>query len=316
MVKASVIIVNYKADKFIGKCLESVAKNRYKYFETIVIDNNKINVGSCEARNQGARKARGKYLIFFDCDTEIDKNCIGEYVKAFEKYPDVGAMHGKSLNMEYRDKFDSTGELFDKFGFLSDRAGFVHDRGQFDYIANIASGKACSYAIRSDLFKKLGGYDKDFFFFVEEPDFDMRVWMSGYRVIFLPSAVIWHAFGTKLKAKDYYSRYLVRYYGARNYILMLLKNFSGGRLLKVLPFMTMSLLSLSLLFIVRGKFSDGYYMIKGIFWNVFNFGKMLKKRAVVQKMRKVNDGDLNFLFVKKPFGHYKRKIKSYYESLL
>lgn len=334
MVKASVIIVSYNAEKFIGKCLKSVEKSRFKDFEVIVVDNgskdgsakiiskychyfvrNDTNLGSCEARNQGARVARGKYLIFFDCDTEVDINCISEYVKAFEKYPDVGAMHGKSLNMEFRDKFDSTGELFDQFGFLSDRAGGVKDRGQFDFVADIASGKACSYAIRADLFKKIGRYDKDFFFFVEEPDLDMRVWLLGKRVIFLPSAVCWHAFNTRFKnSLNYYSRYLVRYYGPRNYILMLLKNFSWGRLLRMLPLQILALLSLAVLFIIRGKFKDGYYILRGISWNLTNWSYLMKKRAVVQRMRMVDDNNLDFLFKKGSMSAYFSKIKSYLKA--
>lgn len=346
MTEASVIIVSYNAQKFIGTCLSSVFKSNYKNFEVIVVENgskerskikdqiskirskiknnnqlifiqNSTNLGSCEARNQGARRARGKYLIFLDCDVEIDKNLIGEYVKAFERYPKVGAMHGKSLNMEFRDKFDSAGELFDSFGFLADRAGGVKDCGQFDYVANIASGKACSYAIRRDLFNKLGGYDKDFFFFVEEPDLDMRVWLSGNRVIFLPSAVCWHAFNTRFKnSLNYYSRYLVRYYGPRNYILMLLKNFSWGRLLKMLPLTVGSLLGLVFLFIITGRFRDGYYILKGIGWNLTNWSNLMKKRAKVQKMRAVKDRDLDFLFEKRPIGHYIKKARSYFGNTL
>lgn len=309
MIKVSVIIVNYKAEKFIDKCIDSVKKSSFRDFELIVIDNNKINLGSCEARNLGARKAWGKYLIFLDCDTEINKNCISEYIKAFEKDRTIGAIHGKLLKLDDKKTFDSSGELFDSFGFLV-------DRGKDDSEAPIASGKAASYAIRADLFRKVGGYDKDFFFFVEEPDLDMRVWHLGFKVIFLPSAICYHAYGTLLKdSKNYYSKYLVRYYGTRNYILMLLKNFSGVRLLKMLTLQVSALFSLALLFIIMGKFKDGYYMLKGIFWNLFNLKIILKKRSEVQRMRKISDKELDFLFIKRPVGHYIKKVKSYLGSL-
>jgi GT2 family glycosyltransferase len=335
----SVIIVSYNAEKFIKKCLESVFASRYGNFEVIVVENgiesqklkfkrqkcnlklkiikNKTNLGSCEARNQGAEKAKGNYLIFFDCDTEVDPNCISEYVAAFERDKTIGAMHGKLLKTDKRNFFDSTGEYFDSFGILNDRAGYVKDIGQFNEIVPIASGKAASYAIRRDLFGKIGGYDKDFFFFLEEPDLDMRVWLMGKRVVFLPKAVCYHAYGTKFKDhKNYYSRYLVRYYGPRNYILMLLKNFSWGRLLRILPFHLMAVFSLAFLFLLRGKFKDGFYILKGIFWNLFNVRIVLKKRAWVQKMRVVDDFDLDFLFEKRPVRVYFEKAKSYVGSKL
>ena len=170
----------------------------------IVLIKNKTNLGSCRARNQGVKASNGKILIFLDCDVKAHFKMVTEYVKTFEKYPDVGSIHGKLLKMDDRKSFDSSGELFDGFGFLA-------DRGKEDSFGSIASGKAASYAIRADLFKKLGGYDDDFFFFVEEPDLDMRVWHSGKKVMFLPTAIAYHAFGTSLKdTKNYYSRYLVR----------------------------------------------------------------------------------------------------------
>lgn len=350
MVKASVIIVNYNnnSETFISKCLDSVSKSKYKSFELIIVENgskresikiiekycqkitlldgllkpkiirNSRNLGSAKARNQGADLARGKYLIFLDDDVEIKSDLISEYVLAFEKYPDVGGIHGKSLNAEFRDRFDSAGDFFDGFGLLTNRAGGAKDIGQFDKVTDIASGKACSCAYRRDIFEKVGGFDPDFFFLVEDTDLDMRVWHFGYRVIFLPKAVSWHAFNTRFKnSLNYYSRYLVRYYGARNYILMHLKNLSGGRLLKVLPLHIFALTSMAFLFIITGRFKDGYYMIKGILWNIKNFPYVLKKRNFVQrKLRKAKDSELDFLFVRpRLVMHYLQKTKSYLKSI-
>ncbi len=79
----------------------------------------------------------------------------------------------------------------------------------------------------------------------------------------------------------------------------------------MLPLQVLALLSLAFLFAIRGKFRDGYYMIKGIFWNLFNLPEILNKREGSQKMRKVDDRELDFLFERRPVGHYVKKVKSY-----
>lgn len=337
---ASVIIVSYNSENFIGDCLKSVFKSDFKNFEVVVVENgssdkslkilkklekkfplrvikNSTNLGSCRARNIGVKNSNGKYLIFLDSDVKVDHKLISEYVALFGKDKSVGSIHGKSLNAEYRNRFDSAGELFDSFGLLCDRAGGAVDRGQFNTVVNIASGKACSFACRRDLFQKLGGYDEDFFFFVEEPDLDLRVWASGKRVVYLPTAVCWHAYGTSFKDDSkYYSRYLVRYYGARNYLLMNIKNWGLKRLFIILPLNLTALYLMSLLFLLKGKFLDWAYMQKGIFWNFINILLILKKRSAVQEMRKVDDSELPDLFVKRPPSHYFAKAMSYLGSRL
>lgn len=341
MISASVIIVSYNAEKFIADCLRSVFNSHNKNFEVVVVENgssdrslkilenlqkkfsfklikNSLNLGSCRARNQGVKASSGEYIIFLDDDVVVDKNLIGKYVAAFEKDRTIGSIHGKSLNLERKGNFDSAGELFDSFGFLQDRAGGAKDNGQFDCISPIVSGKACSCAYRRNIFEKIGGFDEDFFFLVEEPDLDMRVWLSGYKVIFLPKAVCWHAFNTSFKNRiKYYSNYLVRYYGARNYLLMHLKNWEWRTILKILPMHLLSFLGLSITFLIKGQFREAYYILKGLSWNFLNGQKVLAKRRIIQKkIRKIKDKDLGFLFTeRRPITYYFLKLKSYVSKI-
>ena len=108
MPKISVIIPVYNTEKYIEKCLESLAKQTMQDFEVIIVndgstDNSKKvikdymknsnldirylekeNGGLASARNYGVERALGKYISFLDSDDYLDKDLY----KNLEKYMD------------------------------------------------------------------------------------------------------------------------------------------------------------------------------------------------------------------------------------
>lgn len=109
----SVIIPVYNSSKYLYKCLDSVAKQTFKDFEVIVIDDgstddssdiiNKFvnkydnfifkkqeNKGAAIARNMGIDIARGKFISFIDSDDFVEKDFLEVmYNKAIENNSDV-----------------------------------------------------------------------------------------------------------------------------------------------------------------------------------------------------------------------------------
>ena len=108
MPKMSVIIPVYNTEKYIEKCLESLAGQTMQDFEVIIVndgstDNSKKvikdymknsnldirylekeNGGLASARNYGVERALGKYISFLDSDDYLDKDLY----KNLEKYMD------------------------------------------------------------------------------------------------------------------------------------------------------------------------------------------------------------------------------------
>lgn len=334
----SIIIVNHNGFAFVDECLRSVLMSLYDNFEVIFVDNgstdgsleyvkdtfgdthrirfveNQRSLGPAVGRNEGAKVSRGKYLIFLDNDTRVDTQWIGELVKVLENDNSIGAAQAKLLRMGIDNLYDCAGDYLGPLGFLIERSRGAKDAGQFDFIADILSAKSAASIIRKGLFEKIGGFDKDFYMYLEETDLSWRVWLSGFRVVFIPQAVVYHAFNTPKKDfKRYYPKHIVRYYGCRNYITTVIKNLQFKSLVKVLPLHICSWLSIALLFLLKGRAEDSFYIIKGIFWNILNFDIVLRKhRLNNSRIRKVDDTViLNKVMSKESVHEYLRKAAIY-----
>lgn len=137
MPKISVIIPVYNTEKYIEKCLESLAKQEMQDFEVIVVNDgstdnsenviknymqsSKLNIkylekengGLASARNYGVEKASGKYISFLDSDDYLDKNLFSELEKYIDKDIDLIKFKMKTVDEKGRliEKLD--GPVFD-----------------------------------------------------------------------------------------------------------------------------------------------------------------------------------------------------------
>ncbi|MFC1753742.1 glycosyltransferase family 2 protein [Thermoproteota archaeon] len=333
----SIVIINYNGKVFLHRCIDSVLQSKFKNFEIIFVDNNSSdgsadylknnfqddriaihkadkNYGVPGGRNIGFLESRGEFVVFLDNDTEVDKDWLGQLLEVFQSDEKIAVAQCKLLNFEERNRFDHAGDYLTPFGFLCERSKQGLDRGQFDNVDEIFSSKGAAMMVRSSIFRGIGMFDSSYFMYLEETDFCMRVWLAGYKVVFVPKSIVWHAYGTSLKdVNQYYSTYVVRFYGSRNYISTLIKNLSLKNLVVILPFHLLGWLVLSLLFLFKGKFKDSYWILKGIAWNIINLVPLLKKRVSVQRnTRKVKDSAFfKKVIVSRGISFYLKKASCY-----
>ena len=104
----SVIIPVYNAEKFLKQCLNSVISQTLKEIEIICVDDGSTdntnailkafsekdqritvihqqNAGAGAARNNGLRRAKGKYLSFLDADDFFEKTMLERAVSKIEE---------------------------------------------------------------------------------------------------------------------------------------------------------------------------------------------------------------------------------------
>ena len=314
----SIVIINFNGKKYIRNCLVSIKKNNYEKWEVIVVDNGSVdgsiemlerdfglmdnfylvklgqNLGPALARNRGVERANGKIICFLDNDTEVDPDWIKNAVKYFEEDLQIGILQCKLLMLENKKRYDYAGEYLSSLGFLIHRADYgEEDSGQYDNSVEILAAKSAGMFIRRDVFQKIGGFDPDYFIFVEETDLGWRTWLAGYKAVFAFDSIVFHHYSlTKQIVDPKFNNHLVRFHGTKNYILTLYKNLSFGHLFTILPKNIFLWLGLSFYLMLRGSFSSGGNILKGVLWNIYHFPQSYKKRKIIQKNRVVSEKKL------------------------
>jgi len=334
----SIIILNYNGKDFLKPCLDSVLSAQYENLEIIIVDNGSTdesvayiqenygsienltiikkgkNFGVPEGRNIGLKQARGEYVIFLDNDTIVDKNWIEGFLEAFNVDERIAVAQAKLLSINEKDRFDHAGDYLTTFGFLQDRADGAKDTGQFDRVENIFNAKGAAIMIKNSVLKEVGTFDSSYFMYLEETDFCWRIWLAGYRVVFAPKAVVWHEPSLDdSERKKASSKFIVRYYGCRNYIITVLKNAGFIWLLRFSFFQIPCFFMLSLLFLLTGKVKDSFYIIRALLSIAKDLPQILKKRNLVQgKIRKLKDSQFfNLILKRQPLGFYARNALRY-----
>lgn len=308
----SIVIANFNSEDFIANCLDSILEEKNKNYEIIIVDDSstdssplivkkyvkeydhislvsmKENVGAARIRNIGAAKSRGEILFFLDCDTTIEKRWHAEIITFFKKYPDAGLAQAKILRTN-TNGFDYAGDLINSLGFLSERAHGVKDQGQFDKIEPIFSLKGAAMITKKSIFNKLNGFDEEYGYYWEEPDFAWRVWLSGLKVYFLPQVVVFHEYVTEKKDFHYYACNDIIYKSSKNAIATQIKNLEAKNIGTILPLHIFSWFILACALLLKLDLWKSYSIFKGIIWNFTHLNSTVTKRKNIQNTRKISD---------------------------
>ena len=272
-----------------------------------------VQGGPAHKRNIGFRFATYDLIAFFDDDIEAKSMAVYEMGKVL-KHEGIGMVFGKLLNMEFRNRFDEAGSFLTSSGFLWARAeSGCLDQGQYETSENILAGKSAACMIRRQVFAEAGMFDASYEILGEETDLAWRVWLSGWKVLYVPSSVTYHAFNTRFKPKEFYISKRVYYNGCRNYLTMLYTNLGKKRW--IIPILTQLVVwfSASIGMFLTGKFEAAYNIQKGIIYFFSNIGMIWRKRKNVQwKLRKISDKDLMPIILRNPpISYYLKRFTHY-----
>ncbi|MEM0262219.1 MAG: glycosyltransferase family 2 protein [Nitrososphaerota archaeon] len=315
----SVVILNYNGLEHLKTCLDSVLNTDYPNFEVIVVDNGSTD-GSVEfirntypslkllrlSRNiytvggymAGVLIARGKYVAILNNDVEVNGNWLKPLVEALERIPWAAAADAKYKSFFDRNRFDDTaaaGRWIDYFGNNYTRGVNEVDFGQYDEATYIF---AALTIFNRDILMKVGGFDISYIFGYEEIDLCWRLNLSGYKVLYVPQAIIYHKSGATTRDKRAQKPKPEFFYlSKRNRLITLMKNYS---IFNAIIALTVTLLEYYLsmwYFFASKKKVYGLQLAKAIWYIFRNLRKIIKKRASVQQLRALSDKDIKKLMV-------------------
>ena len=325
----SIIIVNLDGCEYLKVCLQSLSSLTFKNHEIILVDNNstdnsikfvkenyppikiienKENLGFAGANNIGAKEAKGKYLLFLNNDTRVTPDFLDKLVIRMEQDSTIGMCQSKLLLMDEPGKLDVLGSYLTSTGFLKHIGLNEVDKGQYDQERELFSPRGACTVIRGNLFEKLRGFDKDFFAYFEESDLAWRVWLAGYRVIFIPQSIVYHKVGATTRNLSFS---FIQYHSYKNRICSFIKNSELKNLFLLLPFHLFLCFALILVSLCCLKIKRAGAILRAIGWNIRHLGTTLQKRRFVQfQIRKVRDREIFFrVGVRTPFAQFWGSMK-------
>lgn len=260
----SIIIVSYNAIQYLKKCLDSI----YRYtsginFEVFVVDNassegnpemvekfysdvilikNNTNLGFSKANNLAIRKAKGRYIVLLNSDTEFLDNAFKKMVVFMDKHPEAGAIRPKTwANPEKTFLLCGAQHFSPKLLlFHSTPLGKIMPNNKTyvlyweEDLKMVLCNSFCEvdtvsghcFMVRREAVEKCGMLDEKFFFYFEDADWSIRIKTEGWKLYHLAEAEIvhylWKSSGDRTITSIYYKNslniFMKKHYGMKGFL--------------------------------------------------------------------------------------------------
>jgi GT2 family glycosyltransferase len=230
------IILNWNQPEFTLDCLDSVEESLYPRNTVVLVDNgstdgspeiirtrfpgatiieNPQNKGYSEGNNIGIQYALDQgadYIFLLNNDTLVDPKMLSEMVQVALSDPDIGIIGPTMFYIDPPDMLwggqnriiwhrahaerQKIGERLNIEALSNQPPAFV------DYI------DSCAILIKREVLEKIGLMDSKYFINYDDLDLNLRAKKAGYKIVYVPRAVMWHkvsaAMGQASPATTYY----------------------------------------------------------------------------------------------------------------
>ncbi len=308
----SIILLVYNGERYVSECARSVANQRYRNLEVIVIDNgsrdgsvaalkasfpdwmyleHEGNLGFAAGMNSGLEIARGAYVVPLNQDVYLEEDFIGKGVELMGILPRAGALGGleyKWVGGKLTDELRSPGPaLFLRFriqGILlttdTPVAPTFGVNGSFPFLRR----EALQELVQLDGH----AYDPSFFSGWEDQDLWWRLQLRGWECYATQAYKAWHVGAsfadenqTFLSKPIQYQRWVMR-----NRRLVIMKNLPLPLLAMLSPMLLGFEVSLPLYLLLRSRRSLGAWLSS---WKdiIVSLPSIWSRRQVIQRTRRL-----------------------------
>jgi len=239
----------------------------------------KTNLGFAGGNNLAARSASGKYLVLLNGDAFPEPDWLATLHQAAQTHP-KHCFASRLLLADNPTLLDGEWNVYHASGLAWRKNHNQPAAKSATEPRLVMSACAAASAYPRSAFDQVGGFDEEFFAYMEDLDLDMHLQLAGYPFLYLPQATVRHVgSGSTGYRSDF-----ATYYGQRNLIWVFVKNMPGFLFYLLLP----AHIFYNLLYLLAGFFiPSGKALVRGKRDALRGLSAMLKKRNAVQSQRKI-----------------------------
>jgi GT2 family glycosyltransferase len=303
-----VVIVAWNADSCLGECLAALARQTVRPCRVVVIDNASTdgsvdaarvrhpwaeivrlprNVGFAAGNNAGIRALHDcPWVALLNPDAFPEPTWIEALLRAARTHPECAAFGSHMLKAKDPRLMDGTGDVYHVSGRAWRRdEGMSADQVEPHGLSEIFAPCAAAALYRRDLLIGVGGFDEDYFCYLEDVDLGFRLRLAGYRSAYVPEAVVLHVGSAVTQRSSDFSVY----HGHRNLVWTFFKNMPTALLLLYLPqHLLLNLASVGW-FALQGR---ARLILRAKWDAVVGLRRVWARRNAAQALRKASLGEL------------------------
>lgn len=299
----SILILFWKSEQYLPESLNALDRQTFRDFEVILLNNgadnppdpellaqhpklnlrvlhSDKNLGFTGGNNLAARHARGEYLVLLNGDAFPEPDWLAKLHQAAQDTPNH-CFASRLINARQAELLDGEWNVYHASGLALRKnhhqpVGKSSQRPRF-----VISACAAASAYPRPAFELVGGFDEDFFAYMEDIDLDLRLQLAGFSFIYLPDAIVHHVGSGSTASRSAFSTY----YGQRNLIWTFVKNMPGFLFYLLLPVH----IFFNLLYLLASLFMfSGKELRQGKMDALKKLPQMLAKRKIIQSRRKIS----------------------------
>lgn len=303
MIDVDVVMAAYGPEPALGLAVETVLDSRGVEVHLVLVDNGCTsdavacweshpqvtvarpgsNLGYAGGINHGAALGRSETLVVLNSDVTVEPDALVRLGHVTAE-PGVAIAAASVRQFSSREVLNSAGNPLHISGMSwAGSHGQDADRQDRRRAAPIASGAA--FAIRRSSWLELGGFWDTYFLYHEDTDLSVRAWQRGWRVEYVPDAVVEHDY-------DFGRNPRKLAYVERNRLLLLATLFERRTLLLLAPVLLGTEIAVSLWALGGGWFG---YKVAGWRWLFRHRAEVRSRRALVAGQRRRSDRELSWL---------------------
>jgi GT2 family glycosyltransferase len=296
----TVIIVNWNSGALLAECLRCLKLQTLTSAHVLVVDNASsdgsiaaagipadnvellqmdVNLGFAAANNRALAACDTEFVALLNPDAFPEPDWLECLLAAARSNPEVASFGSRQLCHDNPEILDGTGDTYHMSGLAWRERYGMRQQSQDLISREIFSPCAAAALYRRQALLDAGGFDEDFFCYVEDVDLGFRLRLSENKALYVPDAVIHHVGSASTGGE--WSDFAV-YHGFRNPVWVFIKNMPCVLFWLLLPLHVALNLASILLFSIRGQ---GRVILKSKKDAFLGIPRMWRKRREIQKHR-------------------------------